>query len=461
MLQHPKIKLGLIAFLIAFSLATVAQGQTSARIGDTEPSWLTNSTDITDTTSVERAILATPNTDQPRPFYNLLSGQEEPTGGAAIRVKSSSEDIGLMIYGRIAIDSVTSNGRLLAPYGYIFLGPDTPESQWTNVISARQSTLGFLFTGPDLGSFRTLARFETYFLSNVTDANVYGLAQYFMYAKLINDDWAFTGGVTSALVNPRAPSVLNASAGSNFGNLGFMRPQLRAERFLQVTPDLFINPQFALSSPVGTDFFQVPTTSADGIRLGEENGWPNIETRIGVGLGVKEEGERFHPFEFGFSGAIGELRYFRSDFVNPADRFTTLVWMYGADARWQLNSRWAVTAEGYYGNALGSYAAGNKQTFNRDTGQGILASGGFIELECKFTPQWIAHAGFMIDNPLNRHVPVDGRTYQQSAYSNLMYVHSRYLQIGFEVAHLWAGFQGTSREDNQAWVFQNKIIFTF
>lgn len=124
----------------------------------------------------------------PQPFYNLLSAQEEPTGGALVRVKSSSQDVGLMVYGRIAIDSVTSNGRLLAPYGYIFLGPDTPESQWSNVISARQSTLGFLFTGPNIGSFKTLARYETYFLSSVADANVYGLAQYFLYAKLINDD---------------------------------------------------------------------------------------------------------------------------------------------------------------------------------------------------------------------------------------------------------------------------------
>lgn len=128
------------------------------------------------------------NAPAPEPFYNLLSTPEEPKSGAFMRVRSSSDDIGLMIYGRIAIDSVTSNGRLLALYGYIFLGPDTPESQWTNVISARQSTLGFLFTGPDLGNFQTLARFETYFLSSVSDANVYGLAQYFMYAKVFNED---------------------------------------------------------------------------------------------------------------------------------------------------------------------------------------------------------------------------------------------------------------------------------
>lgn len=401
------------------------------------------------------------NAPAPEPFYNLLSTPEEPKSGAFMRVKSSSNDIGLMIYGRIAIDSVTSNGRLLAPYGYIFLGPDTPESQWTNVISARQSTLGFLFTGPDLGSFKTLARFETYFLSSVSDANVYGLAQYFMYAKVFNEDWAYTAGVTSALPNPRAPSVLNASSGSDFGNLGFMRPQLRAERFLQVADDLLITPQFALSSPVGTDFFQTPTSVPEGIQLGEENGWPNVESRLGFGLGVKEEGARYHPLEFGFSGAVGELRFFKSDFVNPAEKYTTLVWMYGADFRWQITPQWAFTAEGFYGNALGSYAAGTKQTFNRDTGEGVRACGGFLELEYKLTSQWIAHGGFMIDDPLDQDVAIDNRTYQQNAYSNLMYIHSRYLQVGFELAHLWVGFKGTEREDNEAWVVQNKIIFTF
>lgn len=397
----------------------------------------------------------------PEPFYNLLSAQEEPRGGAFIRVKSSSEDVGVMIYSRIAIDSVTSNGRLLAPFGYIFLGPDTPESQWTNVISARQSTLGFLFTGPDLGAFKTLARFETYFLSTVSDANVYGLAQYFLYAKVFNEDWAYTAGVTNALVNPRAPSVLNASSGSDFGNLGFMRPQLRVERFLQVQPELQVIPQFALSSPVGTDFFQSPNFSAEGIELGEETGWPNLESRLGFGLGRKEEGTRYFPLEFGFSGAIGELRYFKSDMVNPAQRFTTLVWMYGGDFRWQLNPRWAITAEAFYGNALGSYAAGTKQTFNRETGQGVRACGGFVELECKFTPQWITHGGFMIDDPLDRDVANGSRTFQQNTYGNLMYVHNRYLQVGFEVASLRVGFLGDERADNRAWVFQNKIVFTF
>jgi hypothetical protein len=43
--------------------------------------------------------------------------------------------------------NVTSSGRLLGPYGYIFLGPCFDEIQCTNTISARQSTLGFLFSG--------------------------------------------------------------------------------------------------------------------------------------------------------------------------------------------------------------------------------------------------------------------------------------------------------------------------
>lgn len=395
------------------------------------------------------------------PFYNLLSAPEEPKGGATIRVKSSSPEVGLLIYGRISIDSIVSNGRLVAPYGYIFLGPRFDESQWTNAISARQSSLGFLFNGPDFGEFKSMARFETYFLSSLADANVYGLAQYFLYAKLVSDDWAFTGGVTTALVNPLVPSVLNPAAGSNFGNLGFMRPQLRVERFFKPSDDIQITPQFALSSPVGTDFFQQFNISDTGVQLGEENGWPNIESRIGVGIGEKAEGARYRTLEFGFSGAVGELRFTRSDFTSPAQRFTTLVWMYGGDFRWQVTNKFAVAAEGFYGSALGSYAAGNKQTFNLDTGEGIRASGGFVELEYKATPQWIYHVGFMHDNPIDEDVPLSGRTYQQNLYSNMMYVYNRYLQVGFEVAHLQSGFKNPINGDNEAWVAQNKITMSF
>lgn len=416
-----------------------------------------------ETTSVEFPSQASPQSTSTvnQPFYNLLSAPEEPVGGANIRVKSSAPEVGLLVYGRISIDSIVSNGRLLAPYGYIFLGPRFEESQWTNSISARQSTLGFLFTGADFGEFKSLARFETYFLSSVTDANVYGLAQYFLYAKLISDEWAFTGGVTNTLVNPLNPSVLNPAAGSNFGNLGFMRPQLRVERFLKPRDDIQITPQFALSSPVGTDFFQQINISDAGLQLGEENGWPNVESRIGVGLGEKTEGARFRQFEFGFSGAIGELRLTRSDFASPAQRFTTLVWMYGGDVRWQVTDKFVISAEGFYGNALGSYAAGNKQTFNLDSGEGIRASGGFIELEYKPSAHWVYHVGFMHDNPIDEDVPLSGRTYQQNLYSNAMYVHNRFLQVGFEVAHLQSGFKNPINGDNEAWVLQNKVIMAF
>lgn len=212
---------------------------------------------------------------------------------------------------------------------------------------------------------------------------------------------------------------------------------------------------------MGTDFFQTPTSGPDGIQLGEENGWPNVEHRLGFSIGQKEVAARFHPLEFGFSGAIGELRFSRSDFVNPAERFTTLVWMYGADFRWQISSQWAVMAEGFYGNALGSYAAGAKQTFNTVTGQGVPACGGFVELEYRPSPKWVTHAGFMIDDPLDRDVPPDGRTFQQNAYGNVMYIHNRYLQVGLEFAQLWVGFKSLDRQDNSAFVVQNKIILTF
>ena len=84
-----------------------------------------------------------------------------------------------------------------------------------------------------------------------------------------------------------------------------------------------------------------------------------------------------------------------------------------------------------------------------------------MELEYKLNPQWVTHGGYMVDDPLDQDVAVDGRTRQQNVYGNVMYIHSRYLQIGFEVAQLWAGFKGESRADNQAWVLQNKIIFVF
>ena len=62
------------------------------------------------------------------------------------------------------------------------------------------------------------------------------------------------------------------------GNPGFVRGQFRLERFVNVDPATQVTIQGALSEPVVSSF-------SPELAFVDDNGWPNVEGRVALGLG--------------------------------------------------------------------------------------------------------------------------------------------------------------------------------
>ena len=173
-------------------------------------------------------------------------------------------------------------------------------------MNARQSQLGVAFTGPMIGDFQSGGKISAVFFDNTILADRNGFLLQQSYGELFNDDWRFAAGLQLDVFAPGLPTVLPFSGLGGSGSAGnAIKGQLRVERFVPVGSDSQLTLQVALSEPLNT--FDIPDTSLD-----EDNGKPNVEGRIALGLGKPAPigigllTQR--PLEVGVSGVAGQLR---------------------------------------------------------------------------------------------------------------------------------------------------------
>jgi hypothetical protein len=169
----------------------------------------------------------------------------------------------------------------------------------------------------------------------------------------------------------------------------------------------------------------------------EDNGWPNVEGRLALGLGKIQEfmgGRKRRPFELGVSGVVGQLRTTRlSGTPTTLSRTVADVRGVGADLQWAMTDRFGMVAEIFTGQALGEYNAGILQNFNSEDFRPVGTSGGYGEFYCYLSPEFHVHFGYGIDDPEDDDLAAGQATSNQTIFGTLLYDVSKSFQIGFEV----------------------------
>jgi hypothetical protein len=328
----------------------------------------------------------------------------------------------IQLFGAVRLDATYNSARVQGPGMPAFLVPKFAGgfSQHTTAINARNSMIGLLFTGPDIGNFHSGGKISAVFFDNTNvfaDNNGFLLTQ--SYGELFNDHWRFAAGLQLDVFAPNLPTVLPFSAdGAPGGNT--IKGQIRVERFLKLGSDSQLTLQGALSEPLNS--VKTPDVSLD-----EDNGWPNVEGRIAFGLGKPARigllAQR--PVELGFSGVGGELR--RTSLPSePPRRIVSDVWGAAFDFRVDLAGRYGFKGEVYTGQGLGQMGAGVLQTLDAVTWKAIRSTGGWAEGFVYLTPNLHSHTGIIIDDPNNNDITaipnsLFGRTRNRVFFSTLLW----------------------------------------
>lgn len=375
-----------------------------------------------------------------------------------LTVTTADEQWKLAIFGALVGETISSTQRITSPGSYLFVNPFLGRDSPSIEVQGRSTSLGGILVGPEVAGFQSGGQLLVYLYGESPFANLYGAFFAFAYGELKNDDWRFAFGLNQDLFNPLNPSTLNFGYGLYAGNTGFIRGQIRAERFLKPDDDLQITLQGAIGQPVVSEY-ATPFPGSD-LTLGETNGWPNVEGRVAVGFGklATRTGATTptRRVEVGVSGLIGQVRT-----STAATRVLATTAGVGVDLTANLTDRMGVKTEFYKGQAMGSYFGGSGQSVNLETFQAIRSLGGWAEAWYYLTPCLHTHWGAGIDDPRDGDVGNNQRQQNQFAFGNIIWDVTKNLQLGFEVSRYDTLWNLPNIPSTDAWIFHTRVALKF
>lgn len=369
----------------------------------------------------------------------------------------------LKVFGSLSALSVFSTDRPFAPGLPLFLLPSSPFGLSTNTfdIHGRQSNIGATFIGPEAHGFTPSATFVSFIANDSLTGDSYGLLPYNAFGELKNEDWRFAAGLQNDVFNPRKPTVISLAAMFTTGNTGSFRSQARIERFLEPSDSSEYTMQIALSDPIQSVF------GSRDLRIQEDNGWPNVEGRVSMGLGRTETlngGRKARPFELGSSAFVGQIRSTRS-ILAPQDpqlptRNVVDCWGLGLDAAVNLTSSIGVQGELFTGAGLGEYNGGIGQTVDATTQDAIRSSGGWGEVFVYLTPKLHVHSGYGIDSPLRSTADTFALTQNQTLFTNVVWNWSKNVQISNQIDYRMTDYRSPLL-DASGCIFYSEFLWKF
>lgn len=370
----------------------------------------------------------------------------------------------LTLGGNVSLVGIAATERTFVPWNPLFVLPPSAFGYNTNTFEmhARQTNFQAMFTGPETEGFTPGAVLKIYMSDTSLTSDTYGLLPVVAFADVKNDDWRFAIGLQPDLFAPRDPVVIPISLMGGTGNSGTFRGQVRLEHFLKPTDDFQTTFQVALSDPISTILIDSNRRST------ESNGWPNVEGRVALGFGGRDEqlgGRQERPLEVAAAGVVGQLR--NSQLITTIDdindgtviRSEIDVWGLSLDGKWNVTDRFGFIGEGYVGQGLGNYAANIFQTFNSQTYAAVRGSGGLLEGFYYFNEKVVVHAGYGIDAPVRGDLAADGIARNDAWFSSLFWDLNRTIQLGFQVDYRTTDY--VALPDNDAVVFYTQFLWRF
>jgi len=312
-----------------------------------------------------------------------------------------------------------------------------------------------------VNGFTPSATFVSFIANDTLTGDSYGLLPFQAFGELKSEEWRFAAGLQSDVFNPRKPSGVSLAAMFSSGNTGSFRTQARIERFVKPSSSSEYSFQLALSDPIQSVF------GNRDLRVQEDNGWPNVEGRVNMGLGEMETltgGRKARTFELGSSAFVGQIRTTRSILAppDPQSPIRTVVdcWGFGVDAAINLTESIGLQGELFTGAGLGEYNGGIGQTFDSVTQQAIRSSGGWGEVFAYLTPKLHVHTGYGIDSPISRAGDTFALTENQTFFTNVIWNWTKTIQISNQVDYRRTNYRSPLL-DATGYIFYSEFLWKF
>ena len=366
-------------------------------------------------------------------------------------------------FGRLRGDFIYSSAAYTNDAVIVFLNPNNPGvNEDSQAVTAKQSQINFAITGPKCKGWQTGGLVLINFMGAQPLRNFSGANIVNAYGEIKNDRWRFAFGRMLDLFGPIAPRTVNQISQRGAGNIGIYRGVFNIDRYITLNDAHRWTITSRISQPDISDYAAVPAIN------GQNNGWPNIEARVGVELGPTQKFGR--PIEIGISGVVGEIQAvlpaLAGGLIRPAADDVAQTRGVCVDAQFR-GERFGFRGEGWWGEAAGTYFVASLQTVNPETNQGIDSVGGWGELYWNLSPRMTTHVGYGIDDPKNSDLGFLDRvngpgqiSLNDVAWWNLLFNVTEYFELGFEVSHRRTNFiDANSDNDATLYHFSSSLNF--
>lgn len=402
--------------------------------------------------------------------HELGAGMQEMKTGVeelakSLRVTTLDENIKIGVFGWLRGEMLLSEQRPLISSAPFLLSPDNGLDQQSVDVHGKSTGIGAGIEGPCICGYDSGGLVLIYFFGDTVLANTSGVFLAQAYGELKSDYDRLAFGVQTDIFSPRNPTVVNWAMYAGAGNTGYLRGQLRYERFIKPSDTVQWTLTGGLSNPAPNNLLLLESSTL----LSEGNGWPNVEGRVGLGLGCEYQAgmETRRPLEVGVSGVVGEVRSTFTDLDPPPARNRKIadVWGIGGDVRVALTDRLGVQGEVYKGRGLGTYSGTILQVINPVTLDTIDSEGAWGEVYYYLTPCLHTHVGGGFDDVDEDDVALGQRTYNRAIFANLMWDVTSNFQVAFEISHWRTDYKALPAQfifgDNEGMIYHFRMQYSF
>ena len=186
-------------------------------------------------------------------------------------------NLDIQLYGHIKADASYDTSRT-NPGNYVLWA----DSEATNKnddefnLTANETRLGMIITGPEDQGIITSGRFEIDFYGNYADENKAKIQMRHAYLKIDwpQDRFNIIAGQTSDVISPLVPNTLNYTVFWDAGNIGYRRPQIRLTKILALRNNVDLTLEGAVARTIGRSNSTLGLAAVS--ESGEDAGFPAI-----------------------------------------------------------------------------------------------------------------------------------------------------------------------------------------
>ena len=363
----------------------------------------------------------------------------------------------VVTFGKLEAETVFATDTTVSENYIVFAANRGLQKTERFDLTGQSSQIGLDIAGPNLGAFQVGGLILMDFHGNRPSRNEPGAYFISAYAEIYNDQWRFAFGQMGDTIAGWNAETVNWPGVGGLGFLGAnQRGTLRLDRYLKPSDDIQWTLTGALTQPVVTDLAGLNDA------IGQDNGLPNFEGQLLLGLGEEQAGER--PFQVSLSGMYGE--YFAAAFNLPAGfppAASNTSKAYAISGAMQYSTDLGgFRGQLWNGRGLGTYMGGISQGINTETGETIRSTGGYGQAWLNLTDRVRVSAIAGIDDPLNRDLSIaDNQRSQNRLIGGNIFVNiSDSLRVGMDVWNVRTDYAQPSG-NNEVMVIMTEASLSF